>query len=196
VTGADLLAEYLGALRSTSWADLEPLRAAGVGGPGIALAPAWARIRVSRGLLYEPDPDGGAACIVPVRGDPLSPEALDPVETIQNGPLLDLLALDPQFPSRWALRRGSAEWAGAIDPQYMPPCKSVRVWRTPLAWLRAGHGLVLLSPFHGPGHRILTLCDSLVAEDHDHARQLRAALEHPWPIPAIRVGRETTRRAA
>src|SRR2546421_7018607 len=92
-SAADMQREYLTALRSTSFADLAPLREAGVGGPGLAIGPAVAAIRVSKGR-FEFDPDGDAtAFIVPVRVDnPISPEATDPVHTTREGEIIDLLA--------------------------------------------------------------------------------------------------------
>src|SRR5215207_4294826 len=79
---AQLQDEYLAALRGTSFADLRPLIAAGVGGAGLAVAPALARISVSTSGLYEPDSDGDAvAFIIAVRTDsPLTPEAADPLD--------------------------------------------------------------------------------------------------------------------
>src|SRR3977135_4098316 len=59
ISAADLHREYIGALRSTSFADLAPLREAGVGGPGLAIGPAVAAVRISKGR-FEFDPDGEA----------------------------------------------------------------------------------------------------------------------------------------
>ena len=66
-------------LRRASLADLKPLIEAGVGGAGLAVAPARARISVSRDGLVEPDPDSDAvAFIVPVRvGSTVSSEVSD-----------------------------------------------------------------------------------------------------------------------
>src|SRR5829696_4465459 len=114
MTGTDLLTEYLVALRRTSLADLRPLIDAGVGGAGLAVAPARARISVSRDGLFEPDPDSDAvAFIVPTRvGNTVSPEVSDPIETVRDGEIVDLLAFSPAFPNRWALRTGAASWLG------------------------------------------------------------------------------------
>lgn len=200
MTGADLAAEYLTALRRTGFGDLWPLRAAGVGGIGISTAPAALRISVSPDRLYQPDPEGRPAFILPVRvASPVTPESVDPLDTIRDGAIVDLCAIDPRHPYKWALRLGVAEWLGSIPPQFMPPCPPVRIRRCPLSWLQADcDGLVMLQPFSGPGHRILMLCDVLEAEDHDHARLIRAALEHPWPVPPVRAGdgRRETRHAA
>jgi hypothetical protein len=198
---ASLEQEYRAALKRTSWDDLQPLREAGVCGPGLAIGPAIERIIVNSDRLYQPDPEAGLpAFLIPVRVfSPVTPEAPNPVEAVRSGAIVDLLAIDPKYPARWALRTGAAEWIGAMPPQYMPPCPPVSVWRTPIAWLRAGgEGLVLLHPFSGPGHRILLICDEICAEDHDHARLIRSALEQPWPIPPIRSGdgRRERRHAA
>lgn len=197
MTGADLRDEYLAALRSTSWADLEPLRAAGVGGPGAAIAPAVARIRVSRGL-YEPDPEGGAAFLLPVRlENPSSPEAADPENAVRNGGLVDLLAFAPEYPYRWARRAGTATWLGCVEPQFLMP-DPVPVWRSPLHWLGNDcRGLVLLTRDKRERYRVLTHLDAIIAEDEGHANELRELLAHPWLAPPVfvRRGREVRHAA-
>jgi len=189
MTGAELEREYLVALRETRAQDLAPLTAAGVPGQAIAMAmPAIARVRVERDF-YTPDPEGGLAYLLPVRvADPISPEAIDPDETIAAGDVVDLLAFHPKNEGRWALRAGAAEWAGAIKPLYMAP-EAVRISRSPLSWLRAGcEGLVLLSRDRRDQYRILTGClGGILAEDLRHAAELRRVLEHPWPAPRVIV---------
>src|SRR6266550_6674203 len=181
-----IVEEYLVALRRTRFADLGPLRKAGVGGPGLAIGPAFAAIRVSNGL-FELDAEGDArAFIVPIRiGNPISPEASDPVQAVREGKILDLLAFSPAYPMRWALRTGNATWLGAIEPQFLMP-EPVPIWRNPLAWLRNDcRGLVLLNPVRSEQYRVLTVCDSIVAEDERHAAELREVLDHPWLAPPV-----------
>jgi len=196
MTGANLVAEYRAALRSTQLDDLHPLLAAGISPETIAaVVPASTRIAVA-GSTYQPDPDGGSAYLLPVRVDnPLSPEAGDPSETVRAGPIVDLLAMHPAQPGRWALRCDAAEWLGTIEPQYLDP-SPVPVWRSPLAWLRADcRGLVLLSRDRRDQYRILAGClGGILAEDPRHAMELRRVLEHSWPAPRVFV-REARRVA-
>src|SRR5437879_3964408 len=89
-----------------------------IGHGRLAICRASVAIRVSNGL-FELDAEGEArAFIVPTRmGNPMSPEASDPVQAVREGEILDLLAFSPSYPMRWALRTGNATWLGAIPPQ-------------------------------------------------------------------------------
>ena len=199
MTGADLAADYAAALHATSFADLQPLRDAGVSGPGHAIGPAYARIRLSRDRkLFEFDLDSeDAAFVLPIRGGAVSPEAADPVAEVRHGQIVDLLAFSPAFPYRWARRTGAATWLGSIEPQYMAP-DPVPVWRSPLHWLGNDcRGLVLLSRDRRERYRILTCCESIIAEDENHAEELRDLLAMPWLAPAVYVRQpREVRRAA
>ena len=178
--------EYLMALRPTRFADLGPLRQAGVGGPGLAVGPAFASIRIADGR-FQLDRDGDAkAFVIPVRvGNPLTAEVNDPIKAVRHGTLIDLIALSPAYPNQWALRLGNATWLGAIEPQFLMP-EPVPIWRNPLAWLRNDcRGLVLLRPVRSEQYRVLTVCDSIVAEDERHAAELREVLDHPWLAPPV-----------
>jgi len=186
------------ALWPTRFADLGPLRQAGFGGPGLAVGPAFASIQVADGR-FQLDRDGDAkAFVIPVRvGNPLTAEVNDPIEAVRHGILIDLIAFSPAYPNQWALRVGNATWLGAIEPQFLMP-EPVPVWRNPLGWLRNDwRGLVLLSRDRAEQYRVLTVCDSIVAEDEQHAAELRGVLEHPWLAPAVFVhrGREVRNAA-
>lgn len=192
MSNAGLAAEHRAALLATRREHLRPLLAAGVSPEAIAAAtPAIARITVA-GDIYQPDRAGGIAFLVPVRLDhPVTPEAADPAETVRAGAIVDLLAFHPTHPHCWALRCDAGEWLGAIEPQYLNP-PPVPVWRSPLAWLRAGcRGLVILSTASADRYRVLAGCrGGVVAEDAGHAAELRATLTRPWPIPRIIVRTE------
>jgi hypothetical protein len=178
--------EYLMALQSTRFSDLAALRQAGVDGPGLAIGPAFASIQMADGR-FQLDTHGDAkAFVLPVRvGNPLTAEVNDPIKAVRHGTLIDLIALSPAYPNQWALRLGNATWLGAIEPQFLMP-EPVPVWRTPLAWLRNDcRGLVLLSPVRSEQYRVLTVCDSIVAEDERHAAELREVLDHPWLAPPV-----------
>ena len=193
-----LAREYLRALRATSFASLKPLIAAGVSWHATAdVVPAHARISVSKDNTFAFDDGGGSAFIVPVRVEnAVTPEAADPAEVICDGWIVDLVAFHPDHPARWALRTGAAEWLGSIEPQYLDP-EPVPMWRTPLAWLQAGcRGLVLLSKERESHYRILSSLGEIVAEDHQHATELRQHLGRPWPMPKVMTGTREARRAA
>jgi len=182
--------EYLSVLRSTRFASLEPLVATGVTSRAITDAvPAHAGISVSKDNTFAFDEVGGSAFIVPVKLEsPLTPEASDPIEAIRYGWIVDLVAFHPNHPGRWALRTGAAEWLGAVAPQYLDP-EPVPVWRTPLRWLQAGcHGLVLLSRERESQYRVLSGLSAIVAEDHQHAAELRQQSGRPWPMPRVIIG--------
>jgi hypothetical protein len=195
---ATLGREYLAALRMTRFADLAPLVAAGVSWETIATAaPALARIRVSKGITFEPDDDGGSAFIVPVRVEsPITPETFDAATAVRDGAIIDLVAFHPLHPDRWALRRDAAEWLGAVEPQFIGP-PAVRVWRTPLDWLRADcEGIVLLSRDRPGQYRILSGLCRIVAEDAEHAAELRRLLAHPWTSPPVLIANHREARHA
>ena len=194
-----LVAEYNSALHKTRFDDLRPLIAAGVTGLAIGRSPPAAARIVVADDVFEFDEDAGAAAFVmPVRMECATiPEAADPVCTVANGEVVDLVGFHPLHPDRWALRRGTAEWLGAIEPQHMGPA-AVRIWRSPMAWLRADcDGLVLLSNDRRDQCRTLSFCSTIIAEDAQHAIELRRILELPWSAPPVIVGsREAGRRAA
>jgi hypothetical protein len=126
--------------------------------------------------------------LIPVRVDsPVLPEAADPAAAVSAGAIVDIVACHPRHPGRWALRTGVAEWLGAIPPQYLEP-DPVQIWRSPIAWLRAGaRGLVILSRQPADAYRVLASCHGdIVAEDATHAAEL-AGLDRPWPMPRIIV---------
>src|SRR5262249_31201106 len=122
-----------------------------------------------------------AAYLIPVRADhALTPETADPTAAVLSGAIIDLLAFHARYPHRWALRRDAAEWLGAIEPQYFAP-EPVHVWRSPLAWLRAGcQGIVILSRDAASACR-----GGIIAEDAEHAAELGGILARPWPVPQI-----------
>jgi hypothetical protein len=145
------------------------------------------------GTFYDPDPHGAAYCISPVRvDDPITPESKCHAVAPLIGDIVDLVAWHEEAPQRWLLRTGAGEWLGAIEPQYMRPSR-VRIWRSPLSWLKAGCvGLVPLGPERHVIRRILADCiTGTDAEDERHRAELQAILDHPWPSPPVRVGAET-----
>jgi hypothetical protein len=157
-----------------------------------------ARVRGDRsGTFYEPDKGGRWAYITPIcvqYAD--TPESTRPDAFPLIGNLVDLVAWHERVPERWLLRAGSAEWLGCIGPQYWEP-EPVRIWRSPLQWLRNRcAGLVLLACERSEIYRLLTICrGGIDAEDEPHAALLLDILEHPWPAPEVCYP-EGRRRAA
>src|SRR5438270_930763 len=83
------------------------------------VGPAFASIQIADGR-FQLDAHGDAkAFVIPVRvGNPLTAEASDPTKAVRHGILIDLIAVSPSYPDRWALRVGNATWLGAIEPQF------------------------------------------------------------------------------
>lgn len=187
----DLEAEYLSALCETSDRALRPLRYAGVTERALTLAvPAFARVQPRAPNLFDIDPDSNiGAFILPVRvAYPETPETVDPETTLTDGAIVDLVAFTPGLAQRWALRRGIAEWLGTCPAQYME-ADAVRLYRTPLDWLRADcEGLVCLATEELGIYRFLTRFGAVAVEDAAHADELRTILSRPLLGPEIITG--------
>jgi hypothetical protein len=66
-----------------------------------------------------------------------------------------------------------------------------------LSWFHAGCiGLVPLSRSSADLYRLLTICTGgIVAENDEHAVELRRVLERPWPAPYVSVAQEVRHAA-
>lgn len=96
--------------------------------------------------------------------------------------VVDLVAWHPATPGRWARRTGDASMLGAIDEG-----AALRVWRTPLSWLRGGgEGVCFLTSEQGIIAEALRAASEVIAEDGRHAAELRRICEQP-AAPRIRV---------
>jgi hypothetical protein len=141
------------------------------------------------GRRWWPDPDGERGFVTPVRGRGDRCDARDLLadEIVISGPLIDLVAWHPEAPRRWATRAGIAQWLGAWDPGIAHERQeSVCVWRGPLAWLCGWmDGIVPLTANRFALHQLLSDMPAIAAEDAGHARQLRQALEQPFPVPPV-----------
>lgn len=195
----DLLAEMRAARKALSAEHRAELLSAGIPLDIVRLYPLiGAELVLVKAGMYRPDPDGLPAFITPVLVDnAASPEAAHPLVYARHlGECVDLVAWHPAHPDLWALRLGVATWLGCIEPQYCDP-DPVAMRRSPLAWLRAGcDGLVILSRHPPDAYRILTDCQSIVAEDETHAAELRKLVRQPWPLPRIAAAIRETRSAA
>jgi len=194
VRSADLAREYLAAMRAITPADIGELVDAGVDPADACWHAGVTRIaHMADTGLYEPDDEtGGLAFITPVRvDDDVTPESPDPEICVRRGAIVDLVAWDPRTPREWALRTGLADWLGCAGPQFLDP-KPVRVWRSILAWFRAGcRGVVPLNRDPAVVYRlVMGFPGGIIPEDAMHADELRRMLERPWPLPEIILSRE------
>jgi hypothetical protein len=139
------------------------------------------------GQRWWPDPTGHRGFITPCRGRGDARDLLAD-EIAVNGPLLDLACWHPEVPWQWATRAGIAEWCGAWDPGLAAEREEpVRVWRGPFGWLKGWmDGVVPLVSDRCALHRLLSDMPAIQAEDEAHGRQLRLALERPFPVPRVR----------
>jgi hypothetical protein len=202
VTGADLVYEYLAALRLMTHDDARGLVACGVPWRAIRLTcPVPTLIVLDEAReLYWPGPSGRRAWVLPVCAiDPAHPEWIETAEpevVVSNGAVVDLVAFTPEAPGRWALRLGEAPVLGAIEPQYLAP-PPVPVHRDVTDWLRAGCvGIMLLTRDPCEAGRILRQCETVEAQDAMHAVELRHLIERPPFINTTVTVRSATSRAA
>jgi hypothetical protein len=146
------------------------------------------RVQTSR-EFYEPATVGHAVYLTPVLAHYAGgPETPSPELFACRGNLIDIVAWDHRAPEQWALRAGAAAWLGCISPQCCEP-DPVRIWRSPLDWLRNGlSGLVILARERAEVYRLLSGCrGGIIADDWQHARELREILARPWPAPTVRA---------
>lgn len=123
-----------------------------------------ARVHFRRDV-YEPAQEGDrgtAVLLIPVYAD----------ETI-----IDICAVDPAPPHRFATRDGRAELLGEDDNRCLMG-GALPVWRNPIHWLRAGcDGVVLLRT--QSAWRLFFHMPRLLAEDFQHAEELNRRMKPP-----------------
>jgi hypothetical protein len=131
----DLVGEYCASLRRMPLSAAQELHSTfGIPWPSITATcpvPTRARFADKARSLYEPDEDGGAGWVIPATCvDPARPEeieAVDPLDVVSTGPIVDLVAFHPHCRDRFALRIGHAVVLGAVEPQHLEPAR-VLVW--------------------------------------------------------------------
>lgn len=195
----DLIYELLAAQDALTGADRARLAAAGIPGELVSAGLIGAAPITVRpgGDIFDFDAHGRRAFIIAARvDDPLGPESTESELAAEFGTVVDLVAIHPARPDRWATRRGAATWLGAIEPQFFDP-PPVRVYRTPLSWLQGGaRGLCPLTRNPLEIRSLLLGCRQIEGEDLDHAKDLRRMLERPFSIPTITAPRRCRAVAA
>lgn len=147
------------------------------------------------GGLYQPNGSATAYVSPALTENVITPEANGPEQAVHFGEITDLVLWHPRRPAGFALRRGAAEWLGSCPPQLMGP-EPVQIWRAPLRWFQAGcAGLCVLARDRASRYRVLSGCGSIIAEDVDHARELREILQRPWRAPPVMVNARSSTAA-
>jgi hypothetical protein len=187
----DLVGEYCAAMRRMPLSAAQELHSKfGIPSRSIDLVcPVSTRVRFADKAqsLYEPAEDGGAAFVLPATCvDPAHEEeieAVEPLDVVKTGPIVDLVAFHPDCRNRFALRIGNAVVLGCVEPQYMQPDR-VPVWADITDWLRAGcRGLVLLTDDDHQRGRILRRCWSIDAQQPAQVKAALALPEYSAPRP-------------
>ena len=187
----DLVGEYCAAMRRMPLSAAQELHSTfDIPWRSIAAAcpvPTRARFTDKARSLFEPDEDCGAVWVIPATCvDPARPEeieAVDPLDVVRTGPIVDLVAFHPDRRNRFALRIGHAVVLGAVEPQCCEPAR-VKVWSDIGDWLREGcHGIVLLTPDDHQRGRILRRIESIEAAQPAQVKAWLALPEYPAPRP-------------
>lgn len=170
-----------------------------VGGIGLL------RVR-GHGRLWEPShgQEGADAIIVPVYSEPQwttmhAYQAADEANGRAWPDPIDVLALHPSQPNRWAVRSGFGQvlgaweldsvrdatplWRSPKDP--MPP--AVRLFEHPLDWLRSGCAGACILHEVWAAHVLSGIRSEVIADSERYARNLDHILTvRPTNIPTVR----------
>ncbi|MCA1653678.1 MAG: hypothetical protein ABR588_05965 [Sphingomicrobium sp.] len=126
--------------------------------------------------LYAPSCDGAPHLILPV---------------FEDGELVDLVAFTSEQPLAWLLRIGVGWSLGLLDGferhSWEP---EVRLWASPLDWLRAGCDGLCVLDWSAPEVINLASLPSIRCQDHNLADRLKEALSRPYRLPVITYGEE------
>lgn len=173
----DLAKELQGAALAVTVFDVGRARSMGLLNPGLLAVNerhhpfGTARITDCGSGLYEPDPDGKRALIVPV---------------YENDDLVDLVAFHMTTPEQWLSRLGIG-WALGLEDglERYRWGDALPMHKTPLDWLRAGCDGLCVIDWDAP--EVLTLADfpTLLIGDDALERRTIAALTRPSRLPRI-----------
>jgi hypothetical protein len=207
---AALPEEFLASLEQAGEADFAALRSAGVGDAALARLPipgviGAGPVRPLAGGLYEPAGEGAEGSIRAW----IFPTNL--LGTVWRATPEDLIAIAQRPLHCWRLRRGAATVLGAheIERRSFAPSRAwhkdvldgpteepLRLWKTPLAWLKAGCKGAVVLDWRAAALDLLGIWTAIVAEDLGHGLDVQARLSQPFPCPEIRVPAASARRAA
>ena len=131
--------------------------------------------------LYAPSSEGTPHLILPV---------------FEDDDLVGLVAFTSDEPLAWLLRLGTGWSLGLIDGF---ECHSweqeVRLWASPLDWLRADCDGLCILDWSAPEVLELSRLPNIRCQNKRLADRLREALSRPYRLPAITFGKEFLRAA-
>jgi len=126
--------------------------------------------------LYAPSNEGAPHLIVPV---------------FEHEELVDLVAFTSAKPMAWLLRLGTGWSLGLLDGLERHIWEQeVRLWASPLDWLRADRDGLCVLDWSAPEVLELARLPSISCQDIRLAERLRSALSHPCRLPVITYGGE------
>jgi len=124
--------------------------------------------------LYAPSDEGKPHLILPV---------------FEDGELVDLVAFTSEQPMAWLLRLGTGWSLGLIDGFERHSWEDeVRLWASPLDWLRADRDGLCILDWSAPEVYNLSRLPNIRCQDDRLAEQLMHALSRPYRLPNITYG--------
>jgi hypothetical protein len=126
--------------------------------------------------LYAPSDEGTPHLVLPV---------------FEDGELVDLVAFSSDQPMAWLLRLGVGWSLGLIDGLERHSWQDeVRLWASPLDWLRADCDGLCILDWSAPEVLELARLPSIRCQDKTLAERLKEALSRPYRLPVITYGQE------
>ena len=126
--------------------------------------------------LYAPSSEGMPHLILPV---------------FEDGGLVDLVAFSSEQPLAWLLRLGTGWSLGLIDGFERHSWEDeVRLWASPLDWLRADRDGLCILDWSAPEVIELARLPNIRCQDRLLAERLKEALSRPYSLPQITYGEE------
>jgi hypothetical protein len=126
--------------------------------------------------LYSPSDEGTPHLLLPV---------------FEDHELVDLVAFTSDQPLAWLLRLGVGWSLGLIDGFERHSWQDeVRLWASPLDWLRADCDGLCILDWSAPEVLELARLPSIRCQDKLLAERLREALNRPYRLPIITFGQE------
>ena len=121
--------------------------------------------------LYAPSQDGAPHLILPV---------------FEDGELVDLVAFRSEQPLAWLLRLGVGWSLGLLDGFERHGWEQeVRLWASPLDWLRADCDGLCILDWSAPEVINLASLPNIRCQDEHLAERLKVALTRPYRLPTI-----------